>query len=68
VIVAVVILSVFLAVSLAMNAGYVKMCDRWRKLYREARIREERATKMVNELLAEVEKRAGCRPDREDFN
>jgi hypothetical protein len=56
VIVLVIVLSVWLAVSLTLNGLYVKMCDRWKKLYRNARIREERAMKMVNELLAAVEK------------
>ena len=52
----VIVLSVWLAVSLTLNGLYVRLCDRWKKMYRDARIREERATKMVNELLAEVEK------------
>jgi hypothetical protein len=56
VIVLVIVLSVWLAVSLTLNGLYVKMCDRWKKLYRNARIREERAMKMINELLAAVEK------------
>lgn len=55
-IVLVIVLSVWLAVSLTLNGLYVKMCDRWKKLYRNARIREERAMKMINELLAAVEK------------
>lgn len=56
-IVAVIVLSAFLAISLTLNGLYVRLCDRWKKLYRNARIREERVAMVVNELLAEVERR-----------